>query len=90
MSLQTAITYLIVSLAGMYLLRMLLLGVRAFLSKHEGGCATGCGKCAFGPLEKKGARSSRSVIPTGDIRPMVGQSSPTVRGDDSRAGAGRD
>ena len=66
---QQIITYLIVLVAAVYLGRNFVRSSKAFFSK-KGGCASGCGKCAFAQQVKQAQKQSaakRSVIPLTDI-----------------------
>ena len=62
---QQMVAVLIVLVATLYLGRNFLRSAKAFFSK-KGGCASGCGKCAFAQqvkqAQKEGA-ARRNVIP---------------------------
>ena len=66
---QQIITYFIVFVAAAYLSRNFARSTKAFFSK-KGGCASGCGKCAFAQqvkeAQKQGA-AKRNIIPLTDI-----------------------
>ena len=62
---QQMVTALIVLVAAVYLGRNFLRSAKAFFSK-KGGCASGCGKCAFAQQVKQAQKDSaarRNVIP---------------------------
>lgn len=66
---QQIVTYLIVLVAAAYLGRNFVRATKAFFSK-KGGCASGCGKCAFAQQVKQAQKQSaakRNVIPLTDI-----------------------
>ena len=66
---QQIITALIVLVAAIYLGRNFARATQAFFSK-KGGCASGCGKCAFAQQVKEAQKRSaarRNVIPLADI-----------------------
>ena len=67
---QQMIVMAIVAIAAIYLGRNFVRSAQAFFSK-KGGCASGCGKCAFAQQVKqaqKNGAAKRHVIPLTEFR----------------------
>ncbi len=68
MNTQQLIAFGVVGLAALYLGRNFVVSARNFFAKKGGGCASGCGKCAFAekgtPFAARSAQNEkRNIIP---------------------------
>lgn len=63
MDTQQIITLGLIGIAAVYLGRLFVKSVRAFLS-NKAGCSSGCGKCGLAAIaEKRATISRKDVIP---------------------------